>query len=155
MAPMQVGPAPGLLWASIAYRFGAILIDAGVMFVALIAAAIIAEAFGVRHYLDRDVYSAGASVTYFLYFAFLLAYHPTCWWAFQGTLGQRALGMRVLRARDGHSLGVGETAIRYLLFAICTVTIIPGVIAAAVASDSLEKRTWWDDAAGSVVVKQL
>jgi uncharacterized RDD family membrane protein YckC len=148
------GPAPGLTWASIGTRIGALLIDAGVMFVALLAAGLIAQAFGIQEYATRSVYSTGATVTYLLLFLFVLAYHPTCWWAFQCTIGQRALGLRVVRASDGGSLGVGETTIRYLLFAICTATIIPGVIAAAVAGDKVDKRTWWDDAAGSVVVKK-
>jgi uncharacterized RDD family membrane protein YckC len=124
------------------------------MFLALIVAGLIAQAFGVQRNGSSSASSTGATVISLLWFLFLVAYHPTCWWAFQGTLGQRVLGLRVVRATDGGALGVGETTIRYLLFAICTVTIVPGLIAAAVAGDKLDRRTWWDDAAGSVVVKQ-
>jgi uncharacterized RDD family membrane protein YckC len=154
VAGPSFGPAPGLMWASIGTRIGALLIDAGIMLVALVIAGAMAEAFGIQHHGDTSVYSTGATVSSLLWFVFFIAYHPTCWWAFQGTLGQRVLGLRVVRARDGGSLGVGETTIRYLLFAICTVTIVPGLIAAAVASDKIDKKTWWDDAAGSVVVKR-
>jgi len=157
-APIQFGPAPGLVWGGIAPRFGALVLDAVVMFVTLIVASIVASAFGIHYYHDgiyeQTVYSTGASATYLVWFIFFLGYHPTCWWAFQGTLGQRALGLRVVRESDGGSLGVGMTTIRYLLWAVCQVVVIPAIIAAAMANDNPRKQTWWDDAAGSVVVRR-
>jgi uncharacterized RDD family membrane protein YckC len=150
-----MGPAPGLMWASIGSRFGAVLIDFGFMFATMFVASLIAGAFGVEEVADRSIYSTGASVTYLVWFLFLLAYFPTCWWAFQSTLGQRMLGLRIIRGRDGDSLGLGETTIRYLLFAICTALLaIPALIAAAIAADEPARRTWWDSASGSVVVKR-
>ena len=152
---MQLGPAPGLTWGGIGARVAAMLIDFVIMFVALIITELIAEAFGIQHYAYRDsVYSSGAAATYVVFFILLIAYPPTCWWAFQSTVGQRALGLRVVRASDGSSLGIGSTTVRFLLWAICTITVILGIIAAAMANDNPQKRTWWDDAAGSVVVRR-
>ncbi len=158
-APIQFGPAPGLVWGGIGPRFGALVIDAVVMFVALIVAAIVAGAFGIQYYnygdYERTIYSTGASATYLVWFIFFLAYHPTCWWAFQNTLGQRALGLRVVRAGDGSSLGIGMTTVRYFLWLVCQVIVFPAIIAAAMANDNPRKQTWWDDASGSVVVRRI
>ena len=74
--------------------------------------------------------------------------------AFQGTIGQRALGIRVVRAADGKPLGIGATIIRYILFAVFTCTIIIGIIAAIAGADDPAKQTWMDKAAGSVSVKR-
>jgi len=154
VAPGQFGPAPGVAWASIGHRIGALFLDGVFIFVALVVAAGIAEAFGVQHYTYSNVYSTGATVSYLIWFVLLAAYHPTCWWAFQGSIGQRLLGLRVVRAADGGSLGVGSTTIRYIIWALCTGLVIPGIIAAVMANDQPHKRTWWDDAAGSVVVRR-
>jgi uncharacterized RDD family membrane protein YckC len=130
------------------------------MLVALFIAALIAEAFGVQRinygYGETDaVYSTGATAAYLCWFILALAYHPTCWWAFQGTIGQRGLGLRVVRAEDGTSLGVGATTIRYLVWLVCQLITIIAIIAAAMASDNPRKQAWWDEAAGSVVVHRL
>jgi uncharacterized RDD family membrane protein YckC len=128
--------------------------------VALIIASIIANAFGMQTYDNgfRDtytVYSTGASVTFLCWFILAFAYHPTCWWAFEGTIGQRALGLRVVRAADGRSLGFGATTIRYIVWLVCQVITIIAIIAAAIANDDPRKQTWWDKAAGSVVVRRI
>jgi uncharacterized RDD family membrane protein YckC len=158
--PVQFGPAPGLVWGGIGQRFGALLIDAIVMFVAFVVAALVASAFGVQYYTyangnEQTIYSTGASATYLCWFILAFAYHPTCWWAFQGTIGQRALRLRVVRAADGSSLGVAMTTIRYLLWLVCQVIVFPAIIAAAMANDNPRKQAWWDDAAGSVVVRRI
>ena len=154
-SPVQYGPAPGLVWAGIGPRIGAYVLDGFFALIALFIAAGAAEAFGVRHYGYTDVYSTGASISYFLWFVLVFVYHPTCWWAFQGTLGQRLLGMRVVRVADGGSLGVGSTTMRYIFWALCSLFVIPAILAAIMANDQPQKRTWWDDAAGSVVVRRV
>jgi uncharacterized RDD family membrane protein YckC len=155
LGPAEFGPAPGIVWGDIGRRIGAVLIDGVLMVVALVVAGLIAGGFGITQYADRTVYSTGATVASLAWFVLLVVYHPIGWWAFQGTFGMRVLGLRVVQARDGNSLGIGQTMIRYLLWAICTVTIIPGIIAGAVANDRPGKRTWWDNAAGSVVTRHI
>jgi len=149
------GPVPGFVWAGLTVRFGALAIDAGIMFVALIVASMAAEAFGVEHTYYEDYYSAGAQFTYLLWFASFILYQPLCWWTFQGTPGQRVLGLRVVRAADGTPLGLGPTLGRFAVWAVCQVTVILAIIAAAAASDEAAKQTWWDKASGSVVVQRL
>jgi uncharacterized RDD family membrane protein YckC len=154
-APMQFGPVPGLVWGGIGPRIGAMLLDLVFMLIALMVAALVAEAFGVQHYVTHDVYSTGATASYLTWCILAVAYPPTCWWAFQGTVGQRVLGLRVVRLTDGASLGVGSTTLRFLIWAVCTLPVIPGAIAAIMAQDNPMKRAWWDDAAGSVVVRRV
>ena len=149
------GPMPGFVWAGLTIRFGALAIDAGIMFVALIIASMAAEAFGVEHTYYEDYYSTGAQFMYLLWFAFFILYQPLCWWAFQGTPGQRVLGLRVVRAADGTPLGLGPTLGRFAVWAVCQLTVILAIIAAAAASDEPARQTWWDKASGSVVVQRV
>jgi uncharacterized RDD family membrane protein YckC len=153
---VQYGPAPGLAWAGMGHRIGALLLDILFMFGALIVAAMAAEAFGVKRYSQvNTVYSTGATISYLLWVILFLVYQPTCWWAFQGTVGQRLLRLRVVRAADGRSLGAGSTTVRFIIWGLCNVVVVPAIIAAIVAQDEPTQRTWWDDAAGSVVIRQL
>ena len=138
------------------HRIGALLLDILFMFGALIVAAMAAEAFGVKRYSQvNTVYSTGATISYLLWVILFLVYQPTCWWAFQGTVGQRLLRLRVVRAADGRSLGAGSTTVRFIIWGLCNVVVVPAIIAAIVAQDEPTQRTWWDDAAGSVVIRQL
>jgi uncharacterized RDD family membrane protein YckC len=136
-------------------RLGALFIDAGVMLGALVVAAFVAEAFGIDRSSGEAVYSIGASAAYFMWYALLLVYHPICWWAFQGSIGQRILGLRVLRAIDGGHIGAASTLIRYLVWAGCQLTVVLALVAAGIASSHPARQAWWDRAAGTVVVKTL
>jgi hypothetical protein len=60
-----------------------------------------------------------------------------------------------LRAADGRSLGFGATTIRYTVWLVCELITIIAIIAAAIANDNPRKQTWWDNAAGSVVVRRI
>jgi uncharacterized RDD family membrane protein YckC len=153
--PVQLGPAPGLAYAGMAVRLGALLIDAVILTIVVGVAGVIGEAFGIQHYANGDVYSAGAIAADLLGFLALAAYMPTFWWTFQGTPGQRALGLRVVRAANGQSLGIGATTIRYIIWLVCICTILLAVVAAIMASDKPSKQAWPDDVAGSVVVKRV
>jgi uncharacterized RDD family membrane protein YckC len=143
-----------LVYATMAVRLGALLIDAVILTIVVGVAGAIGEAVGIQHYANGDVYSAGAIAADLLGFLALAAYMPTFWWTFQGTPGQRALGLRVVRAANGQSLGIGATTIRYIIWLVCICTILLAVIAAIMASDKPSKQAWPDDVAGSVVVKR-
>jgi uncharacterized RDD family membrane protein YckC len=97
--------------------------------------------------------SAAATAIYWIWVLFFMAYHPACWYAFGSSLGQRALGLRVVRASDGLKVGLGAVLIRYVIFAVSTGTVILGIIAAAMANEDPFKRAWHDEAARSVVVR--
>ncbi|HEX7495234.1 MAG TPA: RDD family protein [Candidatus Limnocylindrales bacterium] len=150
------GPAPGLSWGGIGVRFGALLIDAVLMVVMLVIATLLAEAAGVRRHADDSVtYSAAATAIYWIWVLFFVAYHPACWYAFGSSVGQRVLGLRVVRASDGRRIGLGAVVIRYIIFAVSTGTVLLGLIAAAMAHDDPFKRAWHDEAARSVVVRGM
>jgi uncharacterized RDD family membrane protein YckC len=153
---VPAGPAPGLSWGGIGVRFGALLIDAILMGLMLVIATVLAEAAGVRRNADDSLtYSTAATAIYWIWGLFFVAYHPACWYAFGSSLGQRALGLRVVRASDGQRIGLGAVLIRYIIFAVSTGTVILGIIAAAMANDDPFKRAWHDEAARSVVVRGM
>jgi uncharacterized RDD family membrane protein YckC len=124
------------------------------MGVTLLIATLLAEAAGIRHDADGSVAnSAAATAIYWIWVLFFLTYHPACWYAFGSSLGQRTLGLRVVRASDGLKVGLGAVLIRYVIFAVSTGTVILGIIAAAMANEDPFKRAWHDEAARSVVVR--
>ena len=112
------------------------------------------EAAGTKRLANGDIdYSTGATVVVLAWLAFVIAYHPVSWYFKGQTFGQRALGLKVVRAADGLRLGVGAVLIRFIIFAVCTCTIVIGLIAAAMASEDPMKRAWQDQAARSVVIR--
>jgi uncharacterized RDD family membrane protein YckC len=144
---------PGFVWGGIGVRFAAIVIDFFIMVVMLIVAAVIAQALS-PDYDFTNRYSTAGYVLVWGWFAFFLLYVPFCWYLLSATLGQRALGLRVVRASDGQSLGIGAVLIRYLVWAICTGSVILGVIAAAMAADNPYKQSWADDVSKSLVIRR-
>ncbi len=148
------GPTPGVAWAGIALRFGALIIDAVILLVAFFVAAIVASAFG-----EPDPYTGttptGYTAVLLLYFVFFLVYNPICWWRFAGTLGQRAVGIRVVREADGRRLGLGASILRFVVMFVCMITVILAIIAAIAADADPAKRAWQDEASGSVVIKPM
>jgi len=147
------GPRPGFVWGGIGVRFAAILIDAFFMFALLVGASLLAMAISPDYDLTQR-FSAGGYAVVWGWFAVFLLYVPFCWYLFSGTLGQRVLGLSVVRASDGQSLGIGAVFLRYLVWAICTGTIILGIIAAAMATDNPYKQTWPDDVSKSLVIRR-
>ncbi len=149
------GPAPGLSWGGIGVRFGALVVDAVIIGVAAVIASQLSEAAGISHYAGGyDSYSSAAIAIEWIFILFAVCYHPACWYAFGGSVGQRALGLRIVRASDGGKLGLGAVVIRYLIFAVCTGTVILGIVAAAMANEDPFKRAWHDEAGRSVVVRR-
>ena len=153
---VPLGPAPGLVWASIGSRLGALIVDAVLMGVLFFVAAFLADAAGAtRDMYDRIQYSAGGYAILWTWVAIALVYHPLSWWRFGGTIGQRALHLRVVRDVDGRRLHLGQTIMRYLVWFACMFTIILAILAAIFGDSDPRKRAWPDEAAGSVVVKSL
>lgn len=152
---VQPGPMPGLAWAGIGIRLGALIIDAVVALVIVVGGTVIADQCGVTQVGNASIYSPAAIAVSWIWIGILLAYVPTFWWVFRGTIGQLMLGLQVVRAADGKKLGIGATTIRYIVWLLCTCTILIGIVASIVAADKPDKRAWPDDASGSVVVKRV
>lgn len=71
-------------------------------------------------------------------------------WAVGGTLGQRALGLRVVSAQTGAKLGVARSLLRFVGYLISVAVIFIGLI--WVGFDP-RKQGWHDKIAGSFVVR--
>ena len=147
LSPFGAGYSPG----GIGLRLGALLIDAAFVFATAIVASLLIAMVGGP---GTDTTPAAMAIS-LLWLFFVLSYHPASWYVFDCTIGQRALGLRVRRRSDGQSLGFGAVNIRYLIFCVETLIFPLGIIAAAMAASDPIKRTWHDEAAGSVVVKRL
>jgi len=154
--PAPPGPTPGVAWAGIGSRFGALVIDAVFMGALFFLAALLAAALGMRdNYYGETEYSTASAIVLWIWALFFLVYHPVCWWRFQCTLGQRALGIRVVREADGRPLGLGSVILRYVVWFVLMLTVILAIIAAIVADGDPARRAWHDEASGSVVIKPL
>jgi uncharacterized RDD family membrane protein YckC len=149
VSPFGVGYSPG----GIGIRLGALLIDAAFVFATVIVAGVLMTLVDPNS-SGRSPSSAAMAI-WLLWMFFVLSYHPASWYVFDCTLGQRALGLRVRRHSDGQSLGFGAVNVRYLVFCVETLIFPLGIIAGVMAADDPLKRTWHDEAAGSVVVKRL
>jgi uncharacterized RDD family membrane protein YckC len=153
---VPTGPAPGVAWAGVGSRFGALVIDAVLIGGSFFVAAILAASLSTRTG-DGAVtgYSTAGAVLLWLWVLFFLVYHPLCWWRFGHTAGQRAMGLRVVREVDGLPLRLGAVVLRYVIWFGCMLTVILAIIAAIMADAEPTKRAWHDEASGSVVIKPL
>jgi uncharacterized RDD family membrane protein YckC len=142
------GPVPGVRWAGVGVRFGALVIDFIILVAAFFALSVGLAAIGSNAERDPQVVTALVIVWWLL----VLMYHPACWYVFGASAGQKALGLRVARASDGQALGIGGVLARFLIFATVTVLIPLGIISAFMASQDPYQRAWHDLVARSVVV---
>ncbi len=67
-----------------------------------------------------------------------------------GTLGKKALGLRVEDAKTGEDIGLGRSAIRYVVAIASALALLLGYFWCIWDP---KKQTWHDKAAGSVVVR--
>ena len=146
------GPGPGLLWGGIGVRFGALVIDAVLLGCSLFGLGLVLSAIGAGSTTRSD--GTAATAVAVVWWLLVFIYHPTCWYIFGATPGQKALGLRVAQASSGQSLGIGAVLVRYLVFFMVTVAFPLGVVSAAIASKDPFKRAWHDELARSVVVRK-
>ena len=151
----SAGPAPGLLWAGIGRRFAALLVDAVLVFVSLLLADLLMAMAGMGRTSAGTTYTPEATTISLFWLFFVVSYHPASWYIFEGSIGQRLFGLRVVRMADGQSLGFGAVTLRYIIFSVVTICFPLGIISAALAAENPMKRSWQDDASGSVVVRKL
>jgi uncharacterized RDD family membrane protein YckC len=89
-----------------------------------------------------------------LWWVLAFVYHPVCWYVFGASPGQKALGLRVVRAATGQDLGIGEVVVRYVIFLLVTVVFPLGIVSAVMAANDPFKRAWHDQVARSIVVRR-
>ena len=147
------GPRPGLRWAGVGVRFGALLIDGVLLVGSLFAVGLLLTATGGAGSGSRAD-SPTATAIGLMWWLVVLAYNPVCWYVFGATAGQMALGLRVAQATNGLSLGIGPVLVRYLIFATVTIVFPLGVISGIATSSDPFKRAWHDNVARSVVVQR-
>jgi uncharacterized RDD family membrane protein YckC len=88
-----------------------------------------------------------------LVIALLLLYFPGQWAASGQTLGQKALGIMVVR-EDGQLIGIGRGFLRYLVGMVILDSIVFGLpIGWLWAAWDTKKQAWHDKIAGTVVVR--
>jgi uncharacterized RDD family membrane protein YckC len=176
--PVQPGPAPGYVFAGFWRRFGAFVIDQLILLIPtiIVLTPIFAALSGTEFEALRrpgsiaidpvtgrligspEVLAAFNALLRWLVVAVLLIlavqalYHVVLWSWLGGTLGQRILGMEVLRERDGTRIGLGRGCLRYLGYFVSGWVLYLGFI--WVAFDA-RKQGWHDKIAGTVVVRRV
>ena len=155
-SPVPPGPTPGLAWGGIGVRAGALVLDSVFFCIFGFILALIMGIPGLKTVNGTIQYQTLANVIDLASWLIVLLYVPACWYFFEGTPGQRLLGLRIARASDGRKLGIGRILLRYLVWAFCLCALcIPAVIAAVIGSEDPQKRAWTDYAGDSVVVRHI
>jgi uncharacterized RDD family membrane protein YckC len=133
-------------------RFGALVIDTVLLGCSLFGLGLVLSAIGAGSTTRSD--NTAATAVAVVWWLLVFIYHPTCWYIFGATPGQKALGLRVAQASSGQSLDIGAVLVRYLVFFMVTVAFPLGIVSAAIASKDPFKRSWHDELARSVVVRK-
>jgi uncharacterized RDD family membrane protein YckC len=138
-APYGVMPRYGGFWIRVvAYIIDVVVIAVG-MAAAIIVAALLARAVPVVSLVLIVAAYAGA-----------ICYQPYMWWTRGATIGQKALGLRVVRAADGGPISGGTATIRLIGLLISAWVLYLGLIWVAFEP---RKRGWHDMMADTVVIR--
>jgi uncharacterized RDD family membrane protein YckC len=150
--------ARGYVWARPGDRLAALAIDAVVVALAFFGLILLVQfLFGP----GTPTFAAGIALL-----AAVVLYEPLAWWILRGTPGQRMRGLRVVKDEDGSRLPLRNAIWRYAV----QLAVVSGFVAVRLALFWLEplahaasrrlngendprRRTIWDRASGSVVVK--
>jgi uncharacterized RDD family membrane protein YckC len=157
MLPMAPpGPAPGIAWAGVAVRLGALILDTVIAAIGFVACSVFASSFAIHGPGGSIVrYEPAGYAILWVCFLTIFLYQPLAWWRLGGTPGQRALGLRVVRESDGLPLHFGAVILRYVVWFVLLLTVIPAIIAAVLVAEHPAKRGWHDEASGSAVIKRI
>jgi uncharacterized RDD family membrane protein YckC len=134
-------------------RFAALFIDAVLIIGTLFALSFVMVALDSGSSSNGPGSQAGTAIG-LVWWVFALMYHPACWYAFGASLGQKAMGLRVVRASDGRPLSLGAVLVRFTIFTTVTVAIPVAIISAIMAARDPFKRAWHDRVSRSIVVKR-
>jgi uncharacterized RDD family membrane protein YckC len=146
-------PGPGLEWAGLAPRLMAFAIDGLVIGVLYGAVYLIDLAMAQSSDQGWDYPPAVVFALAGLLGLFFLV--PLCWHFGGGTVGQRALGMRVVSELDGGRLSLRRAMIRYAMLLVMIFFVPLGVAGALAATLDPRRRAWTDIASHSAVVRRV
>ena len=152
---VPAGPVPGLQYAGFWIRFAAYLID--VIPIAVVGGILnVSLGSGFRCGFDgNNVYhcsTGSGSIGSWLGFAVLGVYWVLTWSLMGASLGQKALGLRVVNALNGERIDIGKSLIRYVGFVVSVIPIFLGLIWAGFDP---RKQGWHDKIAGTYVVRPV
>ncbi|HSS38987.1 MAG TPA: RDD family protein [Polyangia bacterium] len=148
------GPAPGLRYAGFWIRFASYLID--VIPIAIVAG-ILNVSFGTGYscrFGSDTGYRCGGGTGFvgsWLGFLVVGVYWVLTWSLLGASLGQKALGMRVVNAQNGERIDLAKALVRYVGFVISAIPFALGLIWAGFDP---RKQGWHDKIAGTYVVRQ-
>jgi uncharacterized RDD family membrane protein YckC len=152
---VPLGPAPGLQYAGFWIRFASYLID---VIPIAVAGGLLSLSWGTGYNCRFDSNNAyhcstgTGSLGSWLALLVLGVYWVLTWSLMGASLGQKALGLRVVNALNGERIDVGKSVIRYLGFVISTIPLFLGLIWAGFDP---RKQGWHDKIAGTYVVRQV
>jgi len=167
---VQAGPAPGVLYAGFGVRFVAYVIDwvilgfiSGIIWFAAVAAGIsvvgadrLTSISTATDQITPDQAAAALTMAQYLYGGLGLAWLVTAlyfivMWPSGGTVGMRALGLRVAREEDGRPISFGRATARYLGYLVDWLALGIGLLWVGVDA---RKQGWHDKIAGTLVVRR-
>jgi uncharacterized RDD family membrane protein YckC len=159
----QTGPAPGIAYAGFWVRFVALLIDEIILFVPLVIVFFATEGSTFTNYNNcvqsgalttvcSSAYLGSLGLFELVAFGASAVYSILLWALFGGTLGQRMLGLHVVDAATGQSIGLGRSIGRYVGFVVSGVALDIGFIWAAFDP---RKQGWHDKIASTFVVRKV
>ncbi|MGP4846006.1 RDD family protein [Marinobacter sp. 1Y8] len=133
-------------YAGFGVRFGAVIIDTVILLVVM--AVPLSLIYGEDYWMGTQVVHGVWDVL----LSYVLPVVATIWFwrRFLGTPGKMMLKLRVVDARTGDRLSVGQSIGRYLAYFVSTIPFCLGFI--WVAFDS-RKQGWHDKLAGTVVIR--
>ena len=139
----EVGPAPGVEWASPGARLVGYIVDLLVQFGLTIALLFVGTILlAIFAPLGLIAYLAGA--------LFLFLYFPYFWQKTGQTPGMRIMNIKVVSDKDGGPIGWGPAILRLIGYWISGIVFYIGYIWIFIDK---RKRGWFDLLAGTVVVK--
>ena len=151
---IRAGPAPGLEYAGFWIRFASYLIDVIPIWIVV---GIVDASAGVGTTCSvngngltvctNGIVLVGSWVAWLV----LGVYWVLTWTLLGASLGQRALGMRVVNAANGERIDIGHALLRYVGFVISAIPLLLGLIWAGFDA---RKQGWHDKIAGTFVVRQ-
>jgi uncharacterized RDD family membrane protein YckC len=155
LSTIRAGPAPGLAYAGFWIRFASYLIDVIPFWIII---GIIDQSSGNGFTcVSNGNGNGGVTCTGFGFFGswltpLLLGVYWVLTWSLMGaSLGQKALGMRVVNATNGERIDIGKALLRYVGFVISAIPLTLGLIWAGFDA---RKQGWHDKMAGTFVVRQ-
>jgi uncharacterized RDD family membrane protein YckC len=153
------GPAPGVRFAGHAGRLVAYIVDGIILGVVTTVLALVAVAvigIGVSSTGDGSGTVSGGSVAaslliLLIVFIVSIGYFPFFWARSGSTPGMRLFRLRVVRDKDGGSIGAGTAILRLIGLWISFAVFYLGVIWILIDS---RRRGWHDLLAGTVVIEE-